>query len=249
MIKTLFDINIPESFIKLFHIIIKAKKSKEVININELLKTEWLNEINDEIQSYEDIFKKDFEELYKTIIEDNVKNNIINIDIKNILEENKEEISPFNKFYSCFDEDDLNEKTNINTKYFNNINANLSWNSKDYIEKEKKNNFNSMNKSQQIVEKKDIEEKEEKKQDLKKIKKEKIQINKKEDNSLEKSLSSESSERKEEVKHKKKKKNSKGNIFNILKNLENKSEKKNWAPPIIKNEKEKEEEEFIIYNF
>ena len=119
-------------------------------------------------------------------------------------------------------------------------------NNKDYIEKEKKNNFNSMNKIEQIVEKKDIEEKEEKKQDLKKIKKEKIQINKKEDNSLEKSLSSESSERKEEVKHKKKKKNSKGNIFNILKNSENKNEKKMKILSIIKNEneKEKEEEEF-----
>ena len=106
MIKTLFDINVPKSFIQFFHIIIKAKKSKEIININELLKAEWLNEISDEIKNYEYNFKKDFEELYKTIIDDNVKNNMINIDIKNIFEENKEEISPFDGTWCCLNEEE-----------------------------------------------------------------------------------------------------------------------------------------------
>ena len=106
MIKALFDINVPKSFIQLFHIISKAKKSKEIININELLKAEWLKEISNEIKNYEYNFKKDFEELYKTIIEDNVKNNMINIDIKNIFEENKEEISPFDGMCCCLNEEE-----------------------------------------------------------------------------------------------------------------------------------------------
>ena len=106
MIKTLYDINVPKSFIQFFHIIIKAKKSKEIININELLKAEWLNEINNEIKNYEYNFKKDFEELYKTIIEDNIKKNIINIDIKDILDENKEEISPFDGTWCSLNEEE-----------------------------------------------------------------------------------------------------------------------------------------------
>ena len=106
MIKALFDINVPKSFIQLFHIISKAKKSKEIININELLKAEWLKEISNEIKNYEYNFKKDFEELYKTIIKDNAKNNIINIDIKNIFEENKEEISPFDGMCCCLNEEE-----------------------------------------------------------------------------------------------------------------------------------------------
>ena len=106
MIKTLFDINVRKSFIQLFHIIYKAKKSKEIININELLKAEWLKEISNEIKNYEYNFKKDFEELYKTIIKDNAKNNIINIDIKNIFEENKEEISPFDGMCCCLNEEE-----------------------------------------------------------------------------------------------------------------------------------------------
>ena len=91
MIKSIYNIYVPEKFIEFFHIIIKAKKLKEIININELLKTEWLIDLNDEIQKYEDNFKKDFQELYKTIIEDYIKTNQINIDINNILDENKEE--------------------------------------------------------------------------------------------------------------------------------------------------------------
>jgi len=91
MIKSIYNIYVPEKFIEFFHIIIKAKKLKEIININELLKTEWLIDLNNEIQKYEDNFKKDFQELYKTIIEDYIKTNQINIDINNILDENKEE--------------------------------------------------------------------------------------------------------------------------------------------------------------
>ena len=148
------DINVSKSFIQFFHIIYKAKKSKELININELLKAEWLNEITNEIKNYEITFKKDLEKIYENIIEDNAKNNIINIDIKNILDENNEEISPFNKFYSCFDEDNLNEKTNINTKYFNNININKSVNNNPF-NKGENNNY------EEIYMKEEEEEKEE----------------------------------------------------------------------------------------
>ena len=138
MIKTLFDINVSESFIKLFHIIIKAKKSKELIKINELFKTEWLIEISNEIKNYENIFKKDFEELYKTIIEDKAKKNIINIDIKNILKENKKEISLIDKIFSFFSGENLKEKSNINNENFYGLNNNSSVNS--YEEEEEDEN-------------------------------------------------------------------------------------------------------------
>ena len=154
MIKTLFDINVPKSFINFFHIIFKAKKSKELININEIIKTQWLNEINNEIKNYEEIFKIDFEELYKTIIEDINKKNIINIDIKNILEENNEEISPFHELYNYFNGNNLNEKANINTKYFNNININKSVNNNPFNKRER-NNY------EEIYIKEEEEEKEE----------------------------------------------------------------------------------------
>ena len=64
MLKLLDNINISEEFLEFFHLIIKAKKSKKLININELLKNEWLNEIGKNVLKYKNNFKEDFEELY-----------------------------------------------------------------------------------------------------------------------------------------------------------------------------------------
>ena len=132
MIKILYDINVPKQFIDLFHIIIKAKKSKELININELLKDEWLNDVRDEIQIIENNFKKDLEELYKTIIDDYIKNSAINIDIKSILDENKEkDFLPIIDFYDSVriervinENNDIKMKDSMNKNELNEIKIN-----------------------------------------------------------------------------------------------------------------------------
>ena len=92
LLKDTYNLNISEKFQNFFHILIKAKKSNELIDINDLLKNEWLNDINKDIKLFENNFKKEFNELYRAIIEDNEKNNSINIDIKNILDEDINEI-------------------------------------------------------------------------------------------------------------------------------------------------------------
>ena len=88
-LKGLFNIKISNQFLNFFNILIKKIHSKELCDINEFLNNEWINEINDNIKEIENDFKKDFDELYKTIIDNNKKENIINIDIKNILDEDK----------------------------------------------------------------------------------------------------------------------------------------------------------------
>ena len=99
-----------------FHIILNAKKYKEQINIKDLLCDEWLSELSKNIENCENNFKKNFKILYKTITEDNVKQSTINIDIKNIFDENKNVI---------------------------NINNELKYPEKKKIEKIKKENENS----------------------------------------------------------------------------------------------------------
>ena len=95
--KNLYNINISAEFLEFFHIILNAKKFKELVNIKDLLNNKWLSELSQDIESYENNFKKDFKILYETIIEDNIKQNSINVDIKNILDENKNEINISNE--------------------------------------------------------------------------------------------------------------------------------------------------------
>ena len=157
MIKILYDINVPKQFIDFFHIIIKAKKSKELININELLKDEWLNDVRDEIQIIENNFKKDLEELYKTIIDDYIKNSAINIDIKSILDENKEkDFLPIIDFYDSVriervinENNDIKMKDSMNKNELNEIKINKE------IKEEPKN----IEKNMKIMIEKNINEK------------------------------------------------------------------------------------------
>ena len=93
-INLMYNIDIPENFLKFFRIILNAKKSKEKIDIKTLLNNAWLKEIiNDNEKKYETLFKKDFAELYNIIIEDNKKESEIQIKVGNILEER------LNEFY------------------------------------------------------------------------------------------------------------------------------------------------------
>ena len=90
-LKVFYNINISEKFIKFFHILIDAKKSKKIIDINELLNDEWLNEVGKDYENCENIFKKDFKIFYEEIIKENVERSKINIDINNILEKPRAE--------------------------------------------------------------------------------------------------------------------------------------------------------------
>ena len=64
------DIKISEQFINFFHILRDAKNNDKSVNISNLLKNEWLSEINNDIKKYQEIFKTDFQCLYDKIIED-----------------------------------------------------------------------------------------------------------------------------------------------------------------------------------
>ena len=90
-LKALYNINISEKFLNFFHILIDAKKSKKILNIKDLLNNEWLNEIEKDLENIEHKFKNDFKIIYEEIIKNNIENNKINIDIKNILEEAQKE--------------------------------------------------------------------------------------------------------------------------------------------------------------
>ena len=60
-LKEIYKMNIPENFLIFFHILIKAKKTKELVDINDLLKSKWIYQISQDIAKFEKIFKKDFQ--------------------------------------------------------------------------------------------------------------------------------------------------------------------------------------------
>ena len=146
-LKSYYDINISEKFIKFFDILINAKKSKKLIDINDLFKNEWLNEIiNNDIKSIENNFRDYFTELYKIIIEDNIKKSKIDIDIKNLLDESKTQMPYDNDLKypkSQFLEKSFNESSilspNIEKKEASIDYDYISDNSEDKSETEEKN--------------------------------------------------------------------------------------------------------------
>ena len=87
MMKT-FNINISEEFFNFFHILINAKKSKEIVDIDNLLKNEWLNDINQELEMCKNKFLNDFKQIYEKIIENREIKNKIDIDLKDIIDIN-----------------------------------------------------------------------------------------------------------------------------------------------------------------
>ena len=93
ILRNSYNINLSPQFMDFFHILINAKKFKVVININDLIKHEWLNEVNNKDKIIENNFKKDFKNYYQIIIDNNEKDSKINLDIKDILEENRNEIN------------------------------------------------------------------------------------------------------------------------------------------------------------
>ena len=82
---------ISEQFIKFFNELISSKKLNKYIDINELLKNEWLNDINKDLINNQINFKNDFKKMYEIIIDNREKENKINVDINDILNPEKKE--------------------------------------------------------------------------------------------------------------------------------------------------------------
>ena len=82
------NINITKEFLDFLHILIKAKLSTEIVDIDDLLKNDWLNEITDKYEITKAKFYEDFKKIYQNIIEDRELENKINIDINDIIDIN-----------------------------------------------------------------------------------------------------------------------------------------------------------------
>ena len=82
------NINITKEFLDFLHILIKAKLSTEIVDIDDLLKNDWLNEITDKYEITKAKFYEDFKKIYQNIIEDREVENKINIDINDIIDIN-----------------------------------------------------------------------------------------------------------------------------------------------------------------
>ena len=137
-----FNINISKEFFNFFHILINAKKLKEIVDIDNLLKNEWLDEINQQLEICKNKFLNDFKNIYQKIIEDREIENKIDIDLKDIIDinNNKNEDSiiksilpkndlEFDKYLSgeqltekSSENDNLiNYNNSLNEMYMNNI--------------------------------------------------------------------------------------------------------------------------------
>ena len=110
------NLNLSKEFLDFFHILIAAKKSKELVVINDLLKNEWFKEISGDIQKYENNFKYYFSEIYELIIDSNEAKNKFDIDI--------------NDFIDKFDIDTDSNENLINPEVF--YDYNLEPNNSDY---------------------------------------------------------------------------------------------------------------------
>ena len=167
-LKALYNINISEKFINFFHILIEAKKSKKIVNINDLLNNEWINEIEKDYENIENKFKNDFKIFYEEIIKDNIENNKINIDINNILEESQKEPqeyfkypeSSFNEYCNYQSEEKFKENLNIFGKEDNNLmKSDYEDNSnKKNLEIEKKKNIKKYRMTESSEEEESIKE-------------------------------------------------------------------------------------------
>ena len=127
--KTNFKLS--KEFLDFFHILISAKKSKELIDINELLQNEWLKEVINDTQEHENIFKYYFSQIYQFIIDGNEAKYSINIDIndfiykfENVNNSNDNFIFPTNFEVSEKQQFD-NNYNNYNNKYFMHIPSNV----------------------------------------------------------------------------------------------------------------------------
>ena len=153
-----FNINISKEFFNFFHILINAKKLKEIVDIDNLLKNEWLDEINQQLEICKNKFLNDFKNIYQKIIEDREIENKIDIDLKDIIDinNNKNEdsiiksILPKNdlEFDKYLSGEQLTEKSSENDNlinYNNSLSNDSILNSSIQNLVDKNNSLNEMN--------------------------------------------------------------------------------------------------------
>ena len=128
-------IGISEEFFNFFHILINAKESNEIVDIDNLFKSAWLYEISQKLGVCEKKFLYDFEKIYEKIISDRELENKIDIDLKDIIDinNNKNEHSIINEIVHSRNYSDylsgVIEKENLeDDKCLNNNNQSLSIN-------------------------------------------------------------------------------------------------------------------------
>ena len=153
-----FNINISKEFFNFFHILINAKKLKEIADIDNLLKNEWLDEINQQLEICKNKFLNDFKNIYQKIIEDREIENKIDIDLKDIIDinNNKNEDSIINsilpkndlEFDKYLSGEQLTEKSSENDNlinYNNSLSNDSILNSTIQNLFDKNNSLNEMN--------------------------------------------------------------------------------------------------------
>ena len=153
-----FNINISKEFFNFFHILINAKKLKEIVDIDNLLKNEWLDEINQQLEICKNKFLNDFKNIYQKIIEDREIENKIDIDLKDIIDinNNKNEDSIINsilpkndlEFDKYLSGEQLTEKSSENDNlinYNNSLSNDSVLNSMNQNLFDKNNSLNEMN--------------------------------------------------------------------------------------------------------
>ena len=114
---------ISEQFIKFFNELISSKKSNEFKDINELLKNEWLNDINKDLINNQINFKNDFKKMYEIIIDNREKENKINVDVNDLLnlEKKEKDSSIFDYFKNYFSIEDFEDYSNFQSQILGEI--------------------------------------------------------------------------------------------------------------------------------
>ena len=132
MVKT-DNVAVSENFLKFFKVLIDSKTAKEIMNIDILLKDEWLKEVINDIEKYRTIFKNDFKILYETIIDDNEVMNKVNTEYEYMVDvsenevfaspqpaeiekgiENKSDLRRLNQINNIYEQNILNDINNLN---------------------------------------------------------------------------------------------------------------------------------------
>ena len=122
------NIYISEQFTNFFHLLIDTKISNNLIEIEEIMKNKWLNEVNYNLVICQKNFENDFKIMHETIMENRNEENKIEIDINNIININQK------------------KDNNLSYNYFNN-NLNMIPNMKM---QPMNNNYNSLNNNMNI---------------------------------------------------------------------------------------------------
>ena len=91
LMKERYKIVLPPDFLKFFKVLVYSKMSRNIVEIDSLLNNEWLREITNDIQKYQDIFRQDFNALYNTIQEVEEKDSEAKTEINNFIDEYENE--------------------------------------------------------------------------------------------------------------------------------------------------------------